>query len=133
LISYQYYHERKSRFGRVAPEREFFNTIGGFRSFADTGADGEVAPMAAIGGIAPGIARLAGSYRPEGSPWQRWRPYNLRRMFSSLLICQFPQQYALDLVRAYSSGFADRVLPGFQDIEAEADAASEAYFNSRIN
>ena len=54
-------------------------------------------------------------------------------MFSSLLIPQFPQQYALDLVRAYSSGFADRVLPGFQDIEAEADAASEAYFNSRMN
>jgi hypothetical protein len=54
-------------------------------------------------------------------------------MFSSLLIYQFPQQYALDLVRAYSSGFADRVLPGFQDIEAEADAASEAYFDSRMN
>jgi hypothetical protein len=54
-------------------------------------------------------------------------------MLSALLIYQFPQQYALDLVRAYSSGFADRVLPGFQDIEAEADAASEAYFNSRMN
>jgi hypothetical protein len=54
-------------------------------------------------------------------------------MFSELLIYQFPQQYALDLVRAYSSGFADRVLPGFQDIEAEADAASEAYFNGRMN
>jgi hypothetical protein len=54
-------------------------------------------------------------------------------MFNSLLIYQFPQQYALDLVRAYSSGFADRVLPGFQDIEAEADAASEAYFDSRMN
>ena len=54
-------------------------------------------------------------------------------MFSSLLICQFPQQYALDLVRAYSSGFADRVLPGFQDIEAEADAACAAYFESRMN
>lgn len=33
----------------------------------------------------------------------------------------------------YSSGFADRVLPSFHDIEAEADAASEAYFNSRMN
>ena len=54
-------------------------------------------------------------------------------MFNTLLIPQFPQQYALDLVRAYSSGFADRVLPGFQDIEAEADAASEAYFDSRMN
>jgi len=54
-------------------------------------------------------------------------------MFNALLIPQFPQQYALDLVRAYSSGFADRVLPGFQDIEAEADAASEAYFDSRMN
>jgi hypothetical protein len=31
-----------------------------------------------------------------------------------------------------SSGFADRVLPGFQDIEAQADAASEAYFDSRM-
>jgi len=54
-------------------------------------------------------------------------------MSSSLLFCQFPKHYALDLVRAYSSGFADRVLPGFQDIEAEADAASEAYFDSRVN
>jgi hypothetical protein len=54
-------------------------------------------------------------------------------MFTSLRIYQFPQQYALDLVRAYSSGFADRVLPGFQDIEAEADAACEAYFESRMN
>jgi hypothetical protein len=54
-------------------------------------------------------------------------------MFNFLKIPQFPQQYALDLVRAYSSGFADRVLPGFQDIEAEADAASEAYFDSRVN
>jgi hypothetical protein len=48
-------------------------------------------------------------------------------MSSSLLFCQFPKHYALDLVRAYSSGFADRVLPGFQDIEAEADAACAAY------
>ncbi len=54
-------------------------------------------------------------------------------MSSSLLFCQFPKHYALDLVRAYSSGFADRVLPGFQDIEAEADAAAEAYFNSGMN
>jgi len=54
-------------------------------------------------------------------------------MFSSLRIPQFPQQYALNLVRAYSSGFADRVLPGFRDIEAEADAASGAYFDSRMN
>ncbi len=54
-------------------------------------------------------------------------------MLSALLIYQFPQHYALDLVRAYSSGFADRVLPGFHDIEAEADAASEAYFDSRMN
>src|ERR1700737_2552465 len=54
-------------------------------------------------------------------------------MFSSLRIPQFPQQYALDLVRVYSSGIADRVLPVFQDIEAEADAASEACFESRMN
>jgi len=54
-------------------------------------------------------------------------------MFSDLLIYQFSQQYALDLVRAYSSGVADRVLPGFNDIEAEANAAREAYFSSRMN
>ena len=54
-------------------------------------------------------------------------------MFRALLIYQVPQQYALDLVRAYASGFADRVLPSFQGIEAESDAASEAYFNSRMN
>jgi hypothetical protein len=52
---------------------------------------------------------------------------------TALLIPQFPQQYALDLVRVYSSGIADRVSPVFQDIEAEADAASEAYFDSRMN
>ena len=49
------------------------------------------------------------------------------------MIRPYRQQYALELVRAYSSGFADRVLPGFQDIEAEADAAAEAYFNSGMN
>jgi hypothetical protein len=54
-------------------------------------------------------------------------------MPSSLLLCQFPKHYALDVVRAYSSGFADRVLPGFQDIEAEAEAACEEYFESRTN
>jgi hypothetical protein len=54
-------------------------------------------------------------------------------MPGSLLFCQFPKHYALDVVWAYSSGFADRVLPGFQDIEAEADGACEAYFESRMN
>ena len=34
---------------------------------------------------------------------------------------------------AYSSGFANRVLSGFQDIEAEAEAAGEEYFESRMN
>ena len=51
----------------------------------------------------------------------------------SLLCCQFPKHYTLDVVLAYSSGFANRVLSGFQDIEAEAEAAGEEYFESRMN
>src|SRR5207248_1861788 len=48
-----------------------------------------------------------------------FRPYNRR--------------YTLDMVSAYAAGFSKRVLSAFSDIEAEAEAASEAYFNERIS
>jgi hypothetical protein len=37
------------------------------------------------------------------------------------------------MVGAYSAGLSKRVLPAFNEIEAEADAALETYFNERIN
>ena len=50
-----------------------------------------------------------------------------------LYFCPYNRRHALDMVAAYSAGFSKRVLTAFSDIEAEADAASEAYFNERID
>src|SRR5712691_1857347 len=52
----------------------------------------------------------------------------------SILYLSHPnRQYALDLIGAYSDGFARRILRGFATIEPEATAAAEALFNERMN
>src|SRR5712691_616636 len=52
----------------------------------------------------------------------------------SILYLSHPnRQYALDLIGAYSDGFARRILRGFANIEPEATAAAEALFNERMN
>jgi hypothetical protein len=43
------------------------------------------------------------------------------------------RRYTLDLVRAYSHGFTTHILSGFDDIEADADAAASAYFEEQMN
>jgi len=52
---------------------------------------------------------------------------------TELYFCPYNRRYALDMITAYSAGFSKRVLTAFSNIEAEAEAASEAYFNERIN
>jgi hypothetical protein len=52
---------------------------------------------------------------------------------TKLYFCQYNRRYALGMVGAYSAGLSKRVLPAFNEIEAEADAAVEMYFNERIN
>ena len=52
---------------------------------------------------------------------------------SVLYFGQSNRRYALDLIGAYSDGFARRILPGFDNIEAEATAAAETLFRDRMN
>jgi hypothetical protein len=55
------------------------------------------------------------------------------KIMTSLYFGACHRRHALDLVAAYAAGLSNRVFTVFNDIEAEADAASEAYFNERIN
>jgi hypothetical protein len=52
---------------------------------------------------------------------------------TKLYFCPYNRRYALDMVAAFTAGISKRVLGSFDDIEAEAEAASETYFNERIN
>jgi hypothetical protein len=52
---------------------------------------------------------------------------------TNLYFCPYNRRYALDMIAAYAAGFSKRVLSAVSDIEAEAEAASEAYFNERIS
>jgi hypothetical protein len=52
---------------------------------------------------------------------------------TDLYFCPYKRRYALDMVAAYANGFSKQVLSAFGDIEAEAEAAREAYFNKRID
>jgi hypothetical protein len=52
---------------------------------------------------------------------------------TELYFCTYNRSYALDMISAYAAGFSERVFMAFRDIEAEAEAASKAYFNERVN
>lgn len=43
------------------------------------------------------------------------------------------RRYVLDLVSVYSRGFTDRVLAAFANIEEEADAVGDAYYDTKMN
>lgn len=51
----------------------------------------------------------------------------------TLCFCHSNRRYALDLVRAYANGVGRRVLTVFDNIEAEADTASDAYYQEAIS
>lgn len=54
-------------------------------------------------------------------------------MRTKLHFCCYSRRYAIGLVDAYVAGFSERILPAYGDIEKEADAAAEAYFNEGLN
>lgn len=51
----------------------------------------------------------------------------------TLCFCHSNRRYALDLVRAYANGVSRRVLTVFDDMAAEADAASDAHYEEAIS
>jgi hypothetical protein len=50
-----------------------------------------------------------------------------------LYFCPSNRRYALELVSAYSREFTSRVLAAFDNIESEAHAAEEAYYENKMN
>jgi hypothetical protein len=64
---------------------------------------------------------------PCGSPAQEID------LVASVYFEPYTRRHALSLVAAYSRGFTSRVLAAFDNMESEAEAASEAYFEKKMD